>query len=170
MHLEPDRRAVVIVESELDAVAIAANNQIAGAVAVGTSHGKPDAAVYESLKGSLQILNALDFDKAGSTAGKWWDEHFHQSDRWPVPWGKDPGEAYELGIDLECWIKAGLAPALIIDDKQAAPAKPHSPAPEPAKPEARVLVTGTGRPGLPFCATASTSVAASINWCSRSRK
>jgi len=144
MHLEPQRRAAVIVESELDAVAVVANNQIAGAVAVGTSHGKPDAVVYESLKGSLQILNALDFDKAGSAACRWWDEHFDQNDRWPVSRGKDPGEAYELGIDLDCWIKAGLAPALIIDDKQAAPATSHIPAPEPAKPEARVLITGTG--------------------------
>jgi len=115
MHIEPARRAVVIVESELDAIAVAGNNTLAGAVAVGTSHGKPDAATYARLKESLQILNALDFDKAGIGAQKWWESNFNNHDRWPVPKGKDPGEAYELGIDLNMWINAGLPPGLTYD-------------------------------------------------------
>jgi len=115
MHIEPGRRAVVIVESELDAIAVAGSNALAGAVAVGTSHGKPDAATYARLSQSVQILNALDFDKAGVDAQEWWQKHFDNHDRWPVPDGKDPGEAYELGIDLDKWIKAGLPPGLTYD-------------------------------------------------------
>jgi hypothetical protein len=118
MHLEASRRATVIVEAELDAIAIAAGTALAGAVAVGTSHGKPDAAVYENLKTCLQILVALDFDHAGTCAMKWWSEHFDNCDRWPVPRGKDPGEAFQMGIDLEAWIKAGLPPALTIGGQE----------------------------------------------------
>ncbi|MBW2650658.1 MAG: toprim domain-containing protein [Deltaproteobacteria bacterium] len=116
MCLEPSRRAAVIVESELDALAVVTSNSLAAGVAVGTSHAKPDAESYEQLKSCLQILVALDFDKAGIGAMKWWKEHFDNCDYWPVPDGKDPGDAFRMGIDLEKWIKAGLPPALTIEE------------------------------------------------------
>jgi hypothetical protein len=118
------RRAFVIVESELDAIACAASQDMAGAVALGTLEGKPDAAAYEVLKDALQILNALDYGdkgggkKAAERAMKWWSENFNnRCDRWPVPKGKDPGEAFQQGIDLGQWIQAGLPPALTLAKK-----------------------------------------------------
>jgi len=114
MLLEEGRRAFVVVESELDAIAVAAGNTLAGSVAVGTSHGKPDAHTFDILKRSLQILVSLDFDKAGANAMTWWRDHFDRCDRWPVPVGKDPGDAFRMGTDLEQWIKTGLPPALTI--------------------------------------------------------
>ena len=27
---------------------------------------------------------------------------------WSVPKGKDPGEAFELGVDIKEWVRAGL--------------------------------------------------------------
>jgi hypothetical protein len=114
MLLEPKRRAYVVVESELDAIAVAAGNRLAGAVALGSVSAKPDAEAFAVLKGALQILNALDYDAAGAKAMSWWSEQFPRCDRWPVPAGKDPGEAVKLGTDLEQWIKAGLPPALTI--------------------------------------------------------
>jgi len=114
MIIEPQRRAFVIVESELDAITVAVHNTLAGAVALGSVRVKPDAETYAVLKKALQILVSLDYDEAGKKAIGWWKEQFDRCDRWPVPQGKDPGEAYKLGIDLNQWIKVGLPPALTI--------------------------------------------------------
>jgi len=119
MLLEEGRRAFVIVESELDAIAVAAGNTLAGAVSVGTSHGKPDAYAHEILRRCLQILVALDFDKAGRDAWAWWPEQFEHCDRWPVPQGKDPGDAVRMGTDFDMWIKAGLPPVLTMNMDRA---------------------------------------------------
>jgi len=110
-----ERRAYVVVESELDAIAVAACQDLAGAVAVGSSSAKPDAEVVAILQDALSILLALDFDAAGTKALAFWFEHFPRAERWPVPQGKDPGDARRLGTDLNRWIKAGLPPALTLD-------------------------------------------------------
>lgn len=129
MVIESTRRAFVIVEAELDGIAVASQNRLAGAVALGSASAKPDAEACQVLQGALQILNALDYGdigggaKAVGRAVQWWKEHFNRCDRWPVPQGKDPGEAFRMGTDLEQWIKAGLPPVLTIatGDKQPAP-------------------------------------------------
>lgn len=123
MIVGADRQAFVLVESELDAIACAASQELVGAVALGTLEGKPDKAVYDVLKKSLAILNALDFGDTGGgkTAGlrarKWWEENFPQCERWPVPKGKDPGEAFSSGIDLGLWIKEGLPPVMMMGEE-----------------------------------------------------
>jgi len=114
MTIEPSRRAFVVVESELDAIAITAACPLAGAVALGSVAAKPDADTTAILRGALQILNALDYDAAGAKAMTWWADQFSNCERWPVPKGKDPGEAVKLGIDLDSWIKAGLPPVMTI--------------------------------------------------------
>jgi len=118
-------KAFVIIESELDGIACAAAQDLAGAVPLGSLEGKPDAAAYTILKEALQILNALDYGdtgggkKAAERAMKWWSENFSdRCDRWPVPKGKDPGEAFAMGIDLDQWIKAGLPPVITIMNQQ----------------------------------------------------
>lgn len=117
MIIGVDRKAFVIVESELDGIACAAATELCGAMAMGSSHTKPDAAAYELLKNTTHILNALDYDKAGATAMQWWDEQYGEKcDRWPVPQGKDPGEAYRLGTDLSAWIRAGLPPSITLGE------------------------------------------------------
>jgi len=121
MIIGRERRAFVIVESELDAIAVAASTPyLSGSVALGSVSAKPDANTYAVLQGALQILNALDYDAAGAKAIEWWDEHFDRCDRWPVPQGKDPGDAVRMGTDLEQWIKAGLPPALTIGNARDA--------------------------------------------------
>lgn len=118
--VNPAARAFVVVEAELDAMAIdAVAGDIVGALAVGSSHAKPDTTAADALGPALRILVALDFDKAGAGAWPWWQEHFPQSRRWPVPAGKDPGEAYGAGVDVRAWIMAGLPPSLTIADRQA---------------------------------------------------
>lgn len=131
MIIGVERRAFVIVESELDAIAAAGASDLAGSVATGSSHAKPDKETYEILKGAVQILNALDYDTAGSNAMKWWDEQFPETcRRWPVPQGKDPGEAYKMGTDLNLWIKAGLPPVLTVEEKRRETKHPSSKLPQ----------------------------------------
>lgn len=122
MIIGADRKAFVVIESELDGIACAAATEHAGAVALGTLEGKPDSEAYAILKDSIQILNALDYGdqgggkKAAERATTWWKENFNERcDRWPVPKGKDPGEAYGQGIDLGKWIETGLPPVVSLD-------------------------------------------------------
>lgn len=124
MIIGRERRAFVIVESELDAIACAAATDLAGSVALGTLQGKPDAAAYAVLKEAVQILNALDYGDTGGgkaaaeRAMKWWSENFNdRCDRWPVPKGKDPGEAHAMGIALKSWIEAGMPPVITMKKK-----------------------------------------------------
>lgn len=124
MILGEERRAFVIVESELDAVTCYHAQELAGAIAMGSSHAKPDAAAFDLLKNCKQILNALDYDKAGASAFIWWKDTFgDRCDRWPVPVGKDPGEAYEMGRDLGQWIKAGLPPSMTLNEVRRSAAR-----------------------------------------------
>lgn len=156
MILEETREAFVVVESELDAIACASACALTGAVALGTLEGKPDAAAFAVLKNARQILNALDFgDQGGGQAAatralKWWADHFPKTNtRWPVDQGKDPGEAYQMGTDLEAWIKKGVWPVVLLSEKKASP----SPAPRPEN-------ATTGKPAMPTEAEMAAIVAA----------
>ena len=111
MILRPNSRAFVIVEAELDAILLDQEcGDICGAMATGSSSAKPHALAAAKLKDVSMILLALDYDAAGAKALAWWQEHFPQSMRWPVPEGKDPGDAYKKGVDIAAWIRSGLPP------------------------------------------------------------
>lgn len=106
----------VIVEAELDAMAVhfACDGRV-GVMASLTNLGKPDAAAHKLMQASPLILVALDFDppdekgkRPGAQGWAWWQKHYPQSRRWPVPVGKDPGEAYALGLNLAEWVEAAL--------------------------------------------------------------
>jgi len=105
----PPARAFVVVESELDAIML--DNEIsdmAGIIALGSSSRKPDPAIWDMLEAAAVVLLALDYDTAGKKALEWWQHHLPQGKVWPVPEGKDPGEAYQAGVDIREWIKSGL--------------------------------------------------------------
>ncbi len=107
----PSAKAFVTSEAELDCIAVdEAAGDIVGTVGIGSTGVKPEKRAAEALSRSLCILNGLDYDQAGAKAGGWWKETYPQSQRWPVPEGKDPGEAFAAGIDLRMWILAGLPP------------------------------------------------------------
>ncbi len=103
------RAAWIIVESELDAILVSQDaGELVGAASLGNSTAKPDGVLYEALKESAYILNSLDFDTAGAKGWKWWQTHFVQAERWPVPQGKDPGDYRKQGGDIRAWVLAGL--------------------------------------------------------------
>ncbi|MCL1915687.1 MAG: DNA primase [Desulfovibrionaceae bacterium] len=125
-----ETRAWVVVEGELDAMACVWAAERAGlpvgALAVGTNRGKPDAAAHAVLSESAAVLVALDYDtpdkdgrRPGAEGFPWWRKTYRQAVRWPVPQGKDPGEAASLGVDLAVWIKAGLPPVLTLPAPRA---------------------------------------------------
>ncbi len=117
----PDARYFVTVEAELDCLAIiSAVGDEVGTVGIGTTGAKPDKRIHDRLARSVCILGSMDFDKPrknpktgrtempGGFASAWWKKTYPQHKRWPVPIGKDPGEAFEKGLDLREWIMAGL--------------------------------------------------------------
>lgn len=152
MCLNPDARAFVVVEAELDAIACwAAVPDSVGALGMGTLGGKPDEWLHGLLSNSLCILNALDVERIppkGDTPEAiaeaerkelmqakqrdWWQITYPHAERWPVPAGKDPGEAFAEGVDLKTWIIAGLPPALTLP-VASTPASAMVPAEPPAQ-------------------------------------
>lgn len=107
-------RAVIIVESELDLIMIdAVAGDTTGAVALGSSSAKPDATAFDLIRKAAVVLNAIDYDDAGAKAVLWWTQNFPNARRWPVPVGKDPGDAFKSGIDIREWITLGLPKAWV---------------------------------------------------------
>lgn len=105
-------QAAVATETELDALMLhAAVGDLVHVLGLGSSSAKPDTDSFAVLEDCASILLALDADQAGVKACSWWEEHFPQSNLWPVPWGKDPGDAAKQGLDVRSWIIAGLPPA-----------------------------------------------------------
>lgn len=115
-------RAVVVVEAELDAMAVAWAHR--GVVAVGllsVGNGLP-AWLRQLCASAPSILVALDADEPGRRAMARWCATFRQARRWPVPAGKDPGDyVRDHGGDLQAWIEAGLPPAVEVAPKQPDP-------------------------------------------------
>ena len=113
MVLGKDSQAMVVVESELDGLLLHQEaGDLVGVVVLGSVSIRPDRKAFEILFRAEIILVALDSDDAGAReAWGWWQAHFPRARRWPVPDGKDPGEAWQKGVDLRSWILAGLAGA-----------------------------------------------------------
>lgn len=113
--MAPDLATWVVTEAELDAMAVhhACHGQI-GAISILTAKGKPDKVAHELLSRAARILVALDADEdkadganPGAEAWLWWKQTYPQARLWPVPVGKDPGEAFACGVDLADWISHG---------------------------------------------------------------
>jgi 5S rRNA maturation endonuclease (ribonuclease M5) len=116
-HLATDSAAAIIVESELDGILLAQQLKTSCMiVATGSTSNGPTEELIENLRRRPFVLIALDSDQAGGKAawGKWMAV-LPNSCRAPVPtaWGKDHGEAYKNGHDLNVWFSAarGFAPS-----------------------------------------------------------
>ena len=107
----PNLRAFVVVEGELDAILChhAAGRRI-GAVAIRSNQTKPDTVAHGQLRNAVRILLALDYEDSGAgIAGlEWWLSTYAACLRWPTPEGKDPGNAFEMGVDIREWLDGGL--------------------------------------------------------------
>ena len=112
---------IAVVESELDALLLHhLAGDLMGVVAAMTSTVKNlPPKLFADLEKADCVLVALDFDepdKNGKRAGAegWprWNDTFPRAKRWPVPVGKDPGEAFARGENLRLWLMAGLPEGL----------------------------------------------------------
>ncbi len=111
-NIRPELTTWVVVESELDAMSVhyACGGRV-GVISVLSISGRPDVRAHAALSVAPRILVALDYDedkRAAATNWKWWQNHYVQARLWPVPVGKDPGEAVEQGVDLSEWVGSGL--------------------------------------------------------------
>lgn len=87
----------------------AAAGDIVCAIGVGNNSAKPSTDVHAMLKKSRAVLTALDADGTAAKDFQFWQREY-SAEPWPVPAGKDPGEAFERGVDLRLWVLAGLPP------------------------------------------------------------
>lgn len=145
-------RGAVIVEAELDAIAIAGAHGQADVLALGTVNQPPTGHQQTVLQQLPVILVALDADggsAAGQKAVRWWCDTYRHAKYWPVPAGKDPGEYAATG-DLAAWIEAGLppvaGPARAQDTRPAPLSCPAGGNGEDLPPHA----AGTSKAGTPF--------------------
>jgi DNA primase len=122
-----DRKAVVIVESELDGILVNQEaGDLVGVVALGSAQVKADRETHNLLQKADSILVSLDADDAGAKAAwQLWMKQYPRAQRWPCVRGKDPSEAWAKGLNIRAWIMAGLpgeaSPASAVDvtDKPA---------------------------------------------------
>lgn len=134
-------QVVTIVEAQLDAALINHHaGKLTSVIALGNDSAKPDQRCTRILQQAKLILVSLDFDtqdkngnRPGANAWQWWQKNYDQAQRWPVPAGKDPGEAYQQGINIKQWIAAGIPQQWhLTPPPEPEPLKETDPLPEPA--------------------------------------
>jgi DNA primase len=100
-------RPVILVEGELDAVAIAQEaGDIVTPVATGSTHGARHPRWLKLLSAAPAILVAFDDDCPGEQAARWWMTALPGVRRL-IPVG-DPAEMLRVGTDLRSWIADAL--------------------------------------------------------------
>lgn len=168
--LNPQAKAVAIIESDLDALLVDwLAGDLVGAMPTVSASAKPKASTWPLLKAALCILVASDFElvwdegkqrwvSAGGSAAKWWQQQFPRAKRWPVPAGKDPGEFFQAGGDVRSWILSGLPPVFHV----ATPVVPTmaaqvtvenavpSPTPETMEEPSPGYILGVSQGGIPY--------------------
>lgn len=139
--INPIAKAFVVIEAELDGILTAQETKglDVGTMALGNNSAKPTEGAFALLTTALHISVALDFDleagtakNPGGSSSTWWADHFAQSERWPVPVGKDPGDAFKAGCDIREWVLSGLPPIFHLAPAPIAPQGRPTPKPAPA--------------------------------------
>ena len=99
------KKALVIVESELDAYAVDyfAGDMVA-VVAVGSNTKNPDNYTNHIAKAAYALLICHDNDNAGQIMLKKWKQMYPHARAYPTPIGKDIGEAIIQGFDIRSWL------------------------------------------------------------------
>lgn len=109
MNFKTSTRVWVVVESDLDGLLVFQEaGDMVNVLVLGSNLTRPDQVVHGQLKNAALILYALDYDAGGRKAKAFWDANYPQAEHWPVPAGKDPGEAYAAGDDIREWVKVGI--------------------------------------------------------------
>ncbi|MFA6066445.1 MAG: toprim domain-containing protein [Candidatus Babeliaceae bacterium] len=100
-----NRNVMVVVESELDAIALQnIINDFGFALAVGSSMKNPDILADYLAKQKPHLFICYDNDDAGKNMLNKWQSLYAHAIAYPTPIGKDIGEAIEQGFDIKTWI------------------------------------------------------------------
>lgn len=104
-----DRNIMIVVESELDALALHfVLHDIGFAVAIGGSTKKPDNITDYLAKNKKHLFICHDNDEAGKKMLKVWKELYPHAIAYPTSIGKDIGEAIQQGFDIRSWILTAI--------------------------------------------------------------
>lgn len=105
-----NRRAVIVVESELDAALIWQEaRDLTAALALGSAAARPDAAVWAFLDRAEKVRVALDNDATGREQSAWWRHHRPTARIVGFPNDcKDVGDLLR-GNRVRAWVEAALA-------------------------------------------------------------
>lgn len=108
--LNPGHDVAIILEAELDGIALSGRLPDITIIPMGSATGRPGAEVNKELRHKSMILLALDRDEAGLKGVDWWLEHYRQAQPWccPAP-HKDTGDAIRAGCDQQAWAAEGIA-------------------------------------------------------------
>jgi hypothetical protein len=126
--LNPGHDAAIILETELDGLALSGLLPDITIIPMGSATGRPGAEVNKELRHKSLILLALDRDAAGVNGVDWWLEHYRQAQPWCCPTGsfwihpssrrdgddhgklwKDTGDTIKAGCDQRAWAAEGIA-------------------------------------------------------------
>ncbi|CRX39581.1 primase-helicase zinc-binding domain-containing protein [Estrella lausannensis] len=104
-----DKDVMIFVESELDAFAVEFScGDFAFAAAVGTNNPSIDHVTDYLAQKRAFVLVAHDRDQPGMVMLDKLKERYPQAKAYPVPFGKDVGEAAQEGLNIRDWILQGL--------------------------------------------------------------
>ncbi len=154
----PLNRVWMVMETERDAALVwqYVHDLGIGAMGNGGASKRPSGYVADILARAKVILNALDFDQAGTTnTYAFWEQEYPTSIRYPAPpsMGKDVGDAVANGLDIRQWVLDGLPNFVkreLFSNSKPTPSKTAStPAPAP-KPYIEIVLDKMEADGLPL--------------------
>jgi DNA primase len=100
-----DLNILVILESELDAILLLQEtNELIFCLALGGSRQPLDAYSKNLVQATERVLFCPDFDAAGKESWDRWSKIFPTMQRILISHGKDPTEAFQLGVNLSDWL------------------------------------------------------------------
>lgn len=141
---------VVLVESALDAMLFGQEGPEGWVfAALGSACARPDSVLDAVLRNVRYLLVATDADEAGAAAFQRLRKHYPHAVRLslPVGMGKDPGEAFQKGLDLQAWCAIGqervreLGAVNRMRKKKPGPTKPKATTTVEVGPELEVRYT-----------------------------
>lgn len=100
------QNTMIIVESELDAIALASSSARVFAASAGSNLAKPDAYTHFLSSQVPNLWICHDNDEAGLKMLEKWQRLYPHAIARPVPYGKDPGEAVQQGLNLKEWLES----------------------------------------------------------------
>ncbi len=99
----------IIVEGEFDGLILMQEaGDLVNVLILGSVSVKPDKRTNVFLKSSPFILISLDFDESGAREWIWWKKNYERVERFPTPFGKDPGEYMNKGGNIRLWILSAI--------------------------------------------------------------